>query len=208
MIRQIRSFRAEGRAGVRSVPRVDPDTDTRAKRIVAKVAFTPVGRWLLRNVLPHVDPLLVRLSHGWISTVAVTPVVLLTHTGARSGTRRTTPLIYFTDRDRVILIASNYGSSRNPAWYHNVKANPEVTLRIRGFEAPFVGAEVTGAERDRLWALATGWLAGYEEYQRLAGRRQIPMLAFAPAKQQALVLRPIGARPRNQRQSMMSGDSS
>jgi deazaflavin-dependent oxidoreductase (nitroreductase family) len=107
--------------------------------------------------------------------------VLLTHTGARSGTRRTTPLIYFTDRDRVILIASNYGSSRHPAWYHNVKANPEVTLSARGFEGRFIGAEVSGAERDRLWALATGWLAGYDQYQKSAGQRQIPMLAFTPA---------------------------
>jgi deazaflavin-dependent oxidoreductase (nitroreductase family) len=175
------SFRTEGRAGVTSVPLVDPDTDTRAKRIVARVAFTPVGQWFVRNVSPHVDPLLVRLSRGWISTVAVTPVVLLTHTGARSGTRRTTPLIYFTDRDRVILIASNYGSSRHPAWYHNVKANPEVTLSARGFEGRFIGAEVSGAERDRLWALATGWLAGYDQYQKSAGQRQIPMLAFTPA---------------------------
>jgi deazaflavin-dependent oxidoreductase (nitroreductase family) len=177
----IESVRTEARARVKSIPRVDPGTNTLAKRIVARVAFTPVGQWFVRNVSPHVDPLLVRLSRGWISTVAVTPVVLLTHTGARSGARRSTPLLYFTDRDRVILIASNYGSSRHPAWYHNVKANPEVTLSARGFQGPFIGAEVTGAERDRLWALATGWLAGYQEYQRSAGRRQIPMLAFTRA---------------------------
>jgi deazaflavin-dependent oxidoreductase (nitroreductase family) len=175
------SAHSETRSRVRSIPGVDPLTDTLAKRVVARVAFTPVGQWFLRNVSPHVDPLLVRLSRGWISTVAVTPVVLLTHTGARSGIRRTTPLIYFTDRDRVILIASNYGSARHPAWYHNVKANPEVTLSARGFEGPFIAGEVTGPERDRLWALAMGWLAGYGEYQRSAGQRQIPMLAFSPA---------------------------
>jgi deazaflavin-dependent oxidoreductase (nitroreductase family) len=117
------------------------------------------------------------LSRGRISTIAVTPVVLLTHTGARSGTRRTTPLIYFTDHDRVILIASNYGSSHHPAWYHNVKANPEVTLSARGFQGPFIGTEVTGAERDRLWALATGWLAGYLN-MRLDGGYCLPCVAF------------------------------
>jgi deazaflavin-dependent oxidoreductase (nitroreductase family) len=162
MMDPIQSVRNEAHARVKSIPRVDPDTNTLAKRIVAQVAFTPIGQWFLRNVSPHVDPVLIRLSRGWISTVAVTPVVLLTHTGARSGTRRTTPLIYFTDGDRVILIASNYGSSCHPGWYHNVKANPEVTLSARGYEGPFIGAEVTGAERDRLWALATGWLAGYD----------------------------------------------
>jgi deazaflavin-dependent oxidoreductase (nitroreductase family) len=181
MMNPIRSAHSEAQSRVRSIPRVDPLTDTLAKRVVARVAFTPVGQWFLRTVSPHVDPLLVRLSRGWISTVAVTPVVLLAHTGARSGIRRTTPLIYFTDRDRVILIASNYGSAHHPAWYHNVKANPEVTLSARGFEGRFVGAEVTGPDRDRLWALATRWLAAYGEYQRSSGRRQIPMLAFTPA---------------------------
>jgi deazaflavin-dependent oxidoreductase (nitroreductase family) len=69
----------------------------------------------------------------------VTPLVLLTHKRAKSGGERTTPLIYFTDGDRVILIASNYGGTRHPSWYHNVKANPTVTLAAGGFEGRFVG---------------------------------------------------------------------
>ena len=124
----IQSVRNEAHARVKSIPRVDPDTNTLAKRIVAQVAFTPVGQWFLRNISPHVDPVLVRLSRSWISTVAVTPVVLLTHTGARSGTRRTTPLLYFTDGDDVILIASSYGRAKFPAWYYNLKAHPECEL--------------------------------------------------------------------------------
>jgi deazaflavin-dependent oxidoreductase (nitroreductase family) len=181
MLARIGSGRTKARDRGRTIPHVDPIPDSLAKRIVTRVAFTPAGQWFLRNVSPHVDPLLIRVSHGQISTVAVTPLVLLTHTGARSGTRRTTPLIYFTDRGRVILIASNYGSTRHPAWYHNVKASPEVALSAGGFEGAFIGAEVTGADRDRLWALANGWLAGYGQYEKSAGRRQIPLLAFAPA---------------------------
>jgi deazaflavin-dependent oxidoreductase (nitroreductase family) len=164
-----------------SIPRVDPTVDSSAKRMVARAAFTPIGQWALRHISPRVDPTLIRLTRGRVSTVAVTPCVLLTHTGAKSGTRRTTPLIYFTDGDHVILIGSNYGSTRHPAWYHNVKANPEVTLSAGGFQGRFFGKEATGAERDRLWRLARGWIDGYAQYERSAGGRQIPVLAFTPA---------------------------
>jgi hypothetical protein len=57
----------------------------------------------------------------------------------------------------VILIASNYGGTRHSAWYYNVKADPMVTLLGGGFEGRFVGEEITGAERERLWALAKQW---------------------------------------------------
>ena len=107
--------------------------------------------------------------------------VLLTSTGAKSGAQRATPLIYFTDGDRVILVASNYGGTRHPAWYHNVKANPQVTLLAGGVEGRFVGEEVTGAERERLWALAKKWNPGYEQYESSAKGRHIPLLAFTAA---------------------------
>ena len=104
--------------------------------------------------------------------------ILLTSTGAKSGVRRTTPLIYFTDGDRVILVASNYGGTRHPAWYYNVKAHPMVMLLGGGFEGRFAATEVTGAERERLWALAKQWNPGYEQYEASASGRQIPLLAF------------------------------
>lgn len=95
-----------------------------------------------------------RLTHGGLTLIGTWPrCVLLSHTGAKSGIERATPLIYFTDDDRVILVASNYGGARHPAWYYNVKANPNVTLCAGGFEGRFVGQEVSGAEYDRLWAL-------------------------------------------------------
>jgi deazaflavin-dependent oxidoreductase (nitroreductase family) len=106
--------------------------------------------------------------------------VLLTHTGAKSGIERATPLIYFTDGDRVILVASNYGGTQHPAWYHNVLANPTVTLWGGGFEGRFVGQEITGSEYDRLWALAKQWIPGYNVYEASSGDRKIPLLAFTP----------------------------
>ena len=106
--------------------------------------------------------------------------VLLIHTGAKSGLERATPLIYFTAGDRVILVASNYGGTRHPAWYHNVLANPTVTLCGGGFEGRFVGQEVTGVEYDHLWALAKRWIRGYNKYEASSGDRKIPLVAFTP----------------------------
>jgi len=99
--------------------------------------------------------------------------------GARQSRNRFGRIaVWHTNGDRVILIASNYGGPRHPAWYHNVKVNPTVTLYAGGFEGRFVGAEVHGAERDRLWSTAKQWLPGYDTYESSAGDRQIPILAF------------------------------
>jgi deazaflavin-dependent oxidoreductase (nitroreductase family) len=167
------------------IPRVDPNADSftnnAVKRNVGKVAHSPSGQWYLRNISPRIDPTLMRLTRGRANSLGAWPrCVLLTHTGAKSGVQRTTPLIYFTDGDRVILVASNYGGTRHPAWYHNVNANPTVTLLGGGCEGQFVGQEVTGAERDRLWELAKHWNPGYNQYESSSGDRQIPLLAFTP----------------------------
>lgn len=108
----------------------------------------------------------------------VIPEVLLTHTGAKTGEQRITPLTYFTDGGRVVCIASNYGGRKHPAWYHNVKANPRVTLSCRGYEGTFIAEEATGAERERLFALATQFMPSYAAYQKTTGGRQIPVITF------------------------------
>jgi deazaflavin-dependent oxidoreductase (nitroreductase family) len=161
------------------IPHQSPVADNFAKRSIGQFAFSPGGQWFLRNISPRVDPMLIRLTHGRVTSTGPWPrFVLLTHTGAKSGIQRTTPLLYFTDGDRVILIASNYGGARHPAWYYNVKVNSTVTLYAGGFEGRFVREEVTGAERDRLWSTAKQWLPGYDTYESSAGDRQIPILAF------------------------------
>jgi deazaflavin-dependent oxidoreductase (nitroreductase family) len=165
------------------IPPVYPTTDGNGvlKNVFGKVGMSRGVQWYLRHISPRVDPMLIRLTRGRVSSMGAWPrCILLTHTGARSGIERTTPLIYFTDGDRVILIASNYGATRHPAWYHNVIANPTVTLCRGGFEGRFVGQEVTGAEYDRLWGLATQWNPGYRRYEASSGDRRIPLLACAP----------------------------
>lgn len=163
------------------LPSVDPAASPNlAKRLITPFALTSAGTWFLKNVSRRVDPTLVRLTGGRVSTLVFTPVVLLTTTGARSGLKRTVPLLYFTDEERIILIASNYGGTKHPAWFHNVSANPEVTLWAGGYEGRFTGRETSGEERERLWGLAQQLTRGYSRYQDTTQGREIPVLAFAP----------------------------
>ncbi|WP_428340986.1 nitroreductase family deazaflavin-dependent oxidoreductase [Mycobacterium sp.] len=164
-----------------ALPPVDPTAKpTFAKRIMTPLGRSKAGKWTIRNVSTRIDPILVKLTRGRLSTLVFTPAVLLTHTGAKSGAPRTTPLLYFTDNERVILMASNFGGTHHPAWYHNVKAHPEVTLYAGGREGRFRGEEVTGVERDRLWSLAKQLTIGYADYEQTTGGRRIPVMAFSP----------------------------
>jgi deazaflavin-dependent oxidoreductase (nitroreductase family) len=104
-------------------------------------------------------------------------LVLLTTSGARSGQPRTNPLAYTTDGDRLIVIASKAGAPTNPDWYHNLVANPLVTVE-RGteqYQARAVVAE--GAERERLFAQMAAQMPGFADYQQKT-TRQIPVVVL------------------------------
>jgi deazaflavin-dependent oxidoreductase (nitroreductase family) len=123
-----------------SLPVIDPQAPPNLiKWIVTPIALTKAGTWLLKHVSRRIDPWFLKASRGRVSTVAFMPVVLLTCKGARSGLERTVALLYFTDGNRAVLMASNYGGTRHPAWYHNVRANPEVRLTARGSSGRFIG---------------------------------------------------------------------
>ena len=105
------------------------------------------------------------------------PLLLLTTTGARSGEQRTTPLVYSTDGDLLVVIASKGGAPTHPAWYHNLTANPEATVEL-GTERFQVRAEVAqGEERDRLFEAQAAQMPNFAEYQRKTSRR-IPVFTL------------------------------
>ena len=165
------------------VPEFDPATPRnplqRALRWTAKGRF---GGWVALNVANKVDPYLMRASRGLLKVPSGVPTVLLTHTGAKSGKKRTTPLVYFTDGSNVILIASQTGKPKHPAWFHNLTANPEVELWARGRGGAYRAREAEGEERERLWKLAMQLYPGYEDYRLradTAGRR-IPVVVCEP----------------------------
>lgn len=164
-----------------SVPAVDPGRSI-AHRIASRVALSPLGLRFLRDIGSRVDPTLLRLTRGRVSSVWPFPAVVMTHVGAKSGRARTSALVYFTDRGRVILIATNFGESRNPGWYHNVKANPLVTLYGRGIFGRFIAEETHDAERDRLFRRAKDAPGPYRKYEQAAATRfrYVPVIALTP----------------------------
>ena len=107
------------------------------------------------------------------------PMVILHTTGAKSGQERVSPLIYYPDGERVVLIASKGGAPTNPDWYHNLRANPEVTIEI-GTETKRMRARITErAERDDLFARVVALMPNFGEYQKNT-ERIIPVVVLEP----------------------------
>ena len=162
-----------------------PSFDPRAKKgpWMSALSWTARQRpmtWFLVNVGNKIDPYLMRATGGRVKSTLNAPTVLLTHTGAKSGKKRTTPLAYFTDGDDVIMIASRGGHRDHPAWYFNVKANPEVELWTKGGGGRYRAREAEGDEREHLWKLATTMYPGFASYQERAGDRRIPVIVCSP----------------------------
>ena len=102
-------------------------------------------------------------------------MLLLTSTGRRSGEPRTLPLAYLADGDALVIVASNAGQSRHPAWFHNLRADARARVRV-GREVFDVRAEVAeDAERQRLWPLLTAYNPPYAAYERKT-ERVIPVV--------------------------------
>ena len=103
-------------------------------------------------------------------------LLLLTSKGAKSGKPYTTPLAYLPDGDRYVVFASKGGAPTNPDWYYNLKANPEVTIEVGTDVVDVVATEVTGAERDSLYAAQAARMDNFREYAESAAPRVIPVI--------------------------------
>jgi deazaflavin-dependent oxidoreductase (nitroreductase family) len=122
-----------------------------------------------------------RLSNGLIGHrfPGAPPMLLLDHVGARSGVKRTSPLVYGRDGDDLVLVASKGGYPKNPAWLHNLRANPDTRVQV-GSQVRNVRARVAeGDERERLWKLMVGVYPGYDGYRKRT-EREIPVVVLEP----------------------------
>jgi deazaflavin-dependent oxidoreductase (nitroreductase family) len=108
------------------------------------------------------------------------PLLLLTSTGAKSGEARTTPVVYLRDGGHLVIFASKAGAPTNPAWYHNLLANPSAAVEV-GTETVQVNASVAaGEERERLYALQSERFPQFVEYARKT-TREIPVVVLQRA---------------------------
>ena len=108
------------------------------------------------------------------------PVIIVTHTGNKTGAVRKTPLMRVADGDRYVLVASQGGAPKDPEWVHNLREAPEIELRDLTQVRRMRVREVTdAAERARLWALAVAAFPNYAEYQKKTAR-VIPVFLAEP----------------------------
>jgi deazaflavin-dependent oxidoreductase (nitroreductase family) len=105
-------------------------------------------------------------------------MLLLDHVGARSGTERTSPLLYFRDGEDLVVIASKGGFPRHPAWYHNLIANPDTTVQVGSRHLPVHARVAKPEERQPLWDMAVEAYRGYEDYASRSKGREIPLVVL------------------------------
>lgn len=103
------------------------------------------------------------------------PSLLLDHVGAKSGTKRTTALAYMQDGDNFVLVASKGGHPKHPAWYHNLRANPDVDVQVGATRRSVHARVADSEERDRLWPRVVDVYSGFGSYQDRADR-EIPLV--------------------------------
>lgn len=150
--------------------------------LVVKFASTRVGSWMVLHVFNPLDRWLMRWSKGVINSSAGTNfnAALLRCRGAKSGKLREVPLLATPLGERFVLIASATGQEKNPAWYYNLKANPECSLLVHPHgEIDCVAHEAAREERTRAWAAANALYSGYETYQERT-ERQVPVMILTP----------------------------
>jgi deazaflavin-dependent oxidoreductase (nitroreductase family) len=135
-----------------------------------------------RATRPHVA--LYRISRGRLANhlpgLPAARILLLDHTGAKTGLKRTSPVMYYRDGHRIAVAASQAGQPTHPAWFHNLKATPETTIQIGPETRPVRARVATDDERARLWPKFVAMCPDYEVWQQLANPRQIPVVILEP----------------------------
>jgi deazaflavin-dependent oxidoreductase (nitroreductase family) len=108
-------------------------------------------------------------------------LLILRTIGAKSGELRESPVAYFADDDgSMVVVASKAGLPTNPAWYHNLKANPKLDVEVGTATLPVTAEEITGSEYEAKWAEIVAKAPGFGEYQKKT-TRVIPLVRLTPA---------------------------
>lgn len=151
-------------------------------RWAVRIAASRAGSWYFLNVANPIDKRLVPATNGRLSLAPGQPVLVIETVGAKSGQLRRTPLVYATDGDDLVLVASQGGAPKHPGWFHNLRKNPDLKVWAKGRCGDYVARVSEGAERERLWQRALRVYPGYDTYQERAGAREIPVVALSPKR--------------------------
>jgi deazaflavin-dependent oxidoreductase (nitroreductase family) len=164
----------------------EPITYDRAnllQKVLRQFAASGPGSWLFARVLHRIDRPVHRLTRGrytFASLLSGIPVVMLTTTGARSGRPRTIPVLGIPTDQGVAIIASNFGQVHNPAWSHNLRADPDAEVVIDGVRRHVRGVEAEGDRRAEIWRAGLLVYPGFAQYERRAAHRRISVFVLEP----------------------------
>lgn len=139
--------------------------------------------WIISRTLHHVDRMVIRMSGGKQTAATILtgmPIVTMTTTGAKSGRPRSVPLMAIPDGEKLVFIASNWGQQTHPSWYHNMRANPQVSISKNGWSEKYLAHEAAGVERELYWHRAVDAYAGYAAYEQRTNDRAIPVMVCTP----------------------------
>lgn len=106
-------------------------------------------------------------------------ILLLHHVGAKTGTERINPLVYMPDGDSYVIVASKNGSPEHPAWFHNLKAHPDIKVEVGPDVIDVTAAEATGEERERIFGRLSEQLPEFLDYQAKTAR-VFPVIVLTP----------------------------
>jgi F420H(2)-dependent quinone reductase len=120
-------------------------------------------------------------------------VLLLTTTGRKTGRKRTTPLLYFKDGNRLAIVASNGGRDESPSWWTNLRFNPQGEVQIKSEKWSVKGERANDYEKSRLWPLLAKMYPSYDDYQRRT-KREIPVVILTSSE--GPILKLAGTRQR------------
>lgn len=148
-----------------------------------RLAASGPGSWLFSRLLHRIDRPVYKLTRGrhtFSSLFTGLPVVMLTTTGARSGIQRTVPVLGLPAPEGLVVLATNWGQARHPAWYHNLRADPHATVVVNGVTRSVRAVVATGERRDRIWQEGLKIYPGFSQYERRAPHRDIAMFVLEP----------------------------
>lgn len=139
--------------------------------------------WSIFNRVAALNKVVYRVSGGRLGNKLPgtnAPVILVHHVGAKSGEERVSPLIGMRDGERWVIVASKGGTDKHPAWFHNLKANPETRIEVGRDRIDVQARIVESEERAELWPKLIDIYPPYAEYQEFAKDRVIPVLSLDP----------------------------
>jgi deazaflavin-dependent oxidoreductase (nitroreductase family) len=157
-------------------------TPNAVQRAMRHVSSSRPGAWLFARSLPQIDKFVLRISRGQVTLTGATggiPVLTITTTGARSGRRRTTPLMGVPFGGDIAVIGAHFGQPGTPAWYCNLRAQPHAEVTYHNRTVSATAREAAAGERRAILGQARKIYAGYEAYARRISDREIPIMVLS-----------------------------